>query len=93
MATPLVSDRTHCEQQTREHDRVGINEPLKLGLRRADAPHNRGKANVHNRVIDRSDRYRNADCDKSEPTPLMNSPRRPMTRHVFATRFVWLGDP
>jgi len=55
LASEAVTEVTHGQQQCREHERVGVHDPLQLGRAGAELLVQRGKRHIHDRVVDDSE--------------------------------------
>ena len=81
---PMRSERLPgCEQQRREHEVVGVDDPLQLAVRRVQFAHERRQRDVDDRrvEVDREGRQQQRDEDQ-RPAIGLHVAHRPSTRRL-----------
>jgi hypothetical protein len=67
-STPeAVTQTPRGEKRAREHDRVRVDHPLQLGVRRVQLAHEAGERDVQDRVVERDDDECNAQNYQHAP--------------------------
>ena len=71
-ASETIAKRPGSEQQAREDDGVGVNDPLQLRALRVQISNDRREGDVENRVVDTDDDQRDAQHAQGPPTTLVH---------------------
>ncbi len=67
LASGEVAGSTTQQQETAEHQRVRIHDPLQVGIRHVEVGLDRGQRDVHDRRVEDHHELRHADEDEHEP--------------------------
>ena len=70
LAAEAVAEAARGEQQAREHEHVGVDDPLEIRRGRVHVAHQRRQRHVEDRVVDPDDRDAQAQRQQREPSPL-----------------------
>ena len=69
LAAEAVAEAAGRQQQAGEHERVGVDDPLDLAVRRVEVLDHRRDRHVEDRVVERDDQQRDAQHGEDPPAP------------------------
>ena len=75
-----VAQAPGCEQQTREHEHVTVDDPLQLVVRRVQISHERRDRHVQDGVVERDDHEAETQHQQCPPAPLEPAARGALNR-------------
>ena len=73
LAPEAIGQAAAREQQTGEHDHVGVDDPLDLAVAGAEVGDQRGDRHVEDRVVHHDDEQRHAERAEDQPAPFVDA--------------------